>query len=99
MYEYSKTGSTWDGSAVVFARVLRRLDALPSGARVLDAGCGNGHLSTLIASSGFEVIGVDPSETGIRIAAESCPAAHFHCLDLTTGPGPLAEESFDAVAC
>lgn len=41
---------------------------LPSGARVLDLGCGEGRDSVFFASRGFEVTGVDVSLAGLRKA-------------------------------
>lgn len=97
VYEYSTPGSTWDGSDVVFARVFRALEGLPPGARVLDAGCGNGYLTGLLADRGFLCHGVDPSNSGIDVARRAYPAASFACLDLTREP--LDPCSFDAAAC
>ena len=39
---------------------------LPSGARVLDLGCGEGRNALFLAECGFDVTAVDISETGIR---------------------------------
>ena len=99
MYEYSHKGSTWDGSAAVYARVFRSLGELAPGSRILDAGCGNGHLSALLYERGFECIGIDGSESGIEQARRTCPSARFACLDLTAGLGDLTPGSFDAVTC
>ena len=40
---------------------------------VFDLGCGNGALAHELAKQGFETTGVDPSETGIRIANSTYP--------------------------
>jgi SAM-dependent methyltransferase len=48
------------------APVISRLRALPSGARVLDCGCGCGYQSLLLALAGARVTGVDL--TGKRVA-------------------------------
>ena len=40
----------------------------PSVRRVLDAGCGNGNFTASIAGAGYEVYGIDLSESGISIA-------------------------------
>lgn len=98
MYEYSQSGSTWDGSAAVYERIFKILESLPGGSRVLDAGCGNGHLAALLAGR-FECVGVDPSATGIAVAKVAHPSVHFACSDLTHGTGDLIPGSFDAVAC
>jgi 2-polyprenyl-3-methyl-5-hydroxy-6-metoxy-1,4-benzoquinol methylase len=97
MYEYSKHGSTWDGSARVYGEVLRVLADLQAGAKILDAGCGNGHLTGLLASRGFVSHGVDPSESGIALARRAHADATFACADLTLDFDGLHD--FDAVVC
>ncbi len=97
MYEYDEAGSTWDGSGRVYAAVLERLAGLPPGARVLDAGCGNGHFTSLLAARGFVSHGIDPSETGIAIARQAYPEATFACADLANGLD--APTPFDAIVC
>jgi ubiquinone/menaquinone biosynthesis C-methylase UbiE len=68
--------------------------------RVLDLGCGTGRHSVFLAEHGFEVCGIDISETGIRIAEEWLKAKNLHA-DLRTGsfyePLPYDDGSFDAV--
>ena len=39
-------------------------------ARVMDLGCGNGSVAELLFRRGYSVIGVDPSEEGVRFARE-----------------------------
>ncbi len=71
--------------------------APPPGTRVLDVGCGPGHLARLLALRGCRVIGVDRGRRMLRIArrlavAESAPVqflrASCDCL-------PFAAGSFD----
>lgn len=38
-------------------------ELLPSGTRVLDIGCGKGHISVLLAEAGYNVIGLDVSKS------------------------------------
>ena len=61
------------------------LDALRrAGARrVLDLGCGNGTFTAHVAARGFEIVGIDASRSGIRIASEIVPSATFleHALE------------------
>jgi 2-polyprenyl-6-hydroxyphenyl methylase/3-demethylubiquinone-9 3-methyltransferase len=47
-------------------------------ARILDLGCGNGALAEQLLHWGFEVVGVDPSQSGIRQASARCPGLEFH---------------------
>jgi len=41
--------------------------------RILEVGCGNGSNAAHLTDLGHEVIGVDPSEEGVRIAKEAYP--------------------------
>lgn len=69
-----------------------------SGARrVLDLGCGNGTFTAYLVDAGFEVVGIDASASGIRIASGLLPAATFfeHALEESLPP-PLHGQ-FDAV--
>lgn len=68
---------------------------LPSGAKILDAGCGAGVPVTRRLSESFSVTGVDFSETQIRLARRLVPRAHFVLQDITQLSFP--ENSFDAV--
>jgi SAM-dependent methyltransferase len=49
--------------------VLRMLGDL-TGLRVLDAGCGNGYLSRMLAERGAEVVGVEPGQSLFDFAVE-----------------------------
>ena len=49
--------------------VLRMLDDI-EGQRVLDAGCGNGYLSRMLARQGAEVVGVEPGQSLFDFAVE-----------------------------
>jgi SAM-dependent methyltransferase len=75
------------------AGVLELLDPKP-GERILDLGCGTGHLTGKIAEAGAEVVGVDRSPDMIAQAREKYPALRFEVMDACE----LAlDESFDAV--
>ena len=51
--------------------ILRTLDQPKD--RIFDLGCGNGAVSNAVASIGFNVTGVDPSQEGIAIANKNYP--------------------------
>lgn len=48
--------------------------------RVLDIGCGNGFTAGQFLARGCTVVGVDLSESGIKIARESYPQGRFEIL-------------------
>ena len=84
-------------SRLIVAELQARLAC--GGKVVCELGCGNGYLSGLLGELGFEVLGVDASESGIEIAQEHYGgSAAFLCRAI--GPGLAAElggERFDVV--
>jgi trans-aconitate 2-methyltransferase len=62
------------------AGVLELLNAQP-GERILDLGCGTGHLTAKIAAFGSQVVGVDGSPEMIRQAKEKYPSLRFEVMD------------------
>lgn len=46
------------------------MNALPSGARVLDAGCGPGNSAWIMAQNGFDVCAIDASPSMVQIAQD-----------------------------
>src|SRR5262245_31351000 len=82
---------TWDASgyddqnAFVWklgAGVIELLAPKP-GERVLDLGCGTGHLTNQIALAGAEVLGVDKSASMIAKARRDYPQLNFEEVDAT----------------
>lgn len=64
---------------------------------VLDLGCGNGSFSALIASSGFNVTGLDHSSSGIEIASKKHPNTRFAQHDITQPLSIAYHEKYDEV--
>jgi trans-aconitate methyltransferase len=62
--------------------------------RILDLGCGTGHLTTKIAERGASVVGIDASVEMVRQARENYPAIEFRVGDATTFD---VDAPFDAV--
>lgn len=71
-----------------------------TGSRVLDAGCGEGYMSRLLAQEGAEVVGIDTSASLIE-AAKTHPnqeeGASFYTASIESIPE--ADGSFDAAVC
>ena len=64
------------------------------GERVLDAGCGTGQLTALIAESGADVVGIDRSPEMVVAAARNYPELRFEVADVRGLP---YRGEFDAV--
>jgi trans-aconitate methyltransferase len=73
---------------------LLDLLAAQPGERVLDVGCGTGHLTAQIAETGALVTGIDRSPEMIRQAQEKYPGLRFQVMDACE---ITLLESFDAV--
>lgn len=72
---------------------LVELLAPKSGECILDFGCGTGHLTHNIASSGAEVVGIDNAPTMIEQARKNYPNLKFEVADETMH----FTEQFDAI--
>ncbi|WP_370935237.1 class I SAM-dependent methyltransferase [Amycolatopsis sp. cg13] len=77
--------------------VLLRLLGDVRGRRVLDAGCGNGYFSRMLAERGASVTGVEPAGSLISFAREKS-AADISYLQADLAHLPELEP-FDAVVC
>ncbi|MBM3289935.1 MAG: methyltransferase domain-containing protein [Candidatus Hydrogenedentes bacterium] len=94
--------TSWDASlydgrhAYVFGYGREVVDMLDprAGERVLDLGCGTGHLTNEIAARGAEVVGVDSSQEMIAQARAAYPALDFRIADART---MWFDAPFDAV--
>ncbi len=75
------------------AALLELLAARP-GERILDLGCGTGHLAAQIAATGAEVCGIDSSPAMIEQARQAYPALRFEIGDARAFTFP---QPFDAV--
>ena len=82
---YSMTAESvadiWYEEDILMPTILELVALLPPGPRILDLGCGPGHESMRMASTGANVIGVDFSSECIRVARERCPQCRFEVLD------------------
>lgn len=56
---------------------VMQLLTVPQGSRVVDLGCGNGRLTAQLADAGYNVTGIDASESMLRLAREEYPSLRF----------------------
>ncbi|MFY9554332.1 MAG: methyltransferase domain-containing protein [Blastocatellia bacterium] len=102
MKNQSQTDKTWntalyDGkNAFVWKHGQGVIELLAPGAgeRILDLGCGTGHLTNQIAAAGAEVVGIDKSPKMIEEARRLYPQLTFEIAD---GTDFHFNEPFDAV--
>ncbi len=80
--------------------LLRRMLPTQTGS-LLDAGCGTGSLSVLLADLGHTVTAIDLSPSMIELAQAKAQAhgqsIQFHVMD--AGTPDLAPQTFDAIVC
>src|SRR5947208_1190213 len=94
--------NTWDADHYdkshsyvwTLAADLIELLAPQAGERVLDLGCGTGHLTVKIAERGARVVGIDASAEMVRQARENYPGLEFRVGDATSFE---VDDGFDAV--
>ena len=87
-YRYTDAQPTW-ANAYLWPALQRELSARTfDPQRAIDFGCGNGATSGMLASQGFDVTGIDTSETGITVARGAFPACRF---EVASAYEPLAE--------
>jgi len=96
-YEEYETSGPRAFHRCLWPAVIRQLDArLDRESRILDAGCGNGSLCAEL-SDRYDVCGFDLSESGIRLARQSCPACDFRVASAYDDIRELFGRDFDAV--
>lgn len=76
---------------VAYLEARRRV----TGLRVLDAGCGEGYGTALLAATAREAVGIDLEHSVIERAADLYPRASFHAGNLVDLP--FDDGSFEAV--
>ncbi len=100
MSEYKDYG--WDASAThahgYLYPTLRSLLLPYKGKWILDIGCGNGVIASQLIEDGFNVYGIDASETGITIANQKHSGRFFvQNISHQSLPKELSAFAFDVV--
>lgn len=91
-----------EGHTLMLQQVEHWIDeqALPAGARILDAGCGTGLCSVAMARRGLRVTAVDIAPQMVHATAQRARAAGVAAqLDLVAGDLESVHGSYDAVIC
>ena len=101
-YEYSYAdGNSGHHHSYLMSPLLELLSpgklSSSSKLRVLDLGCGNGSLTNLIAQQGYEVVGVEESESGFKEARQKFSECHFVQASIYNLTDAEFENSFDIV--
>lgn len=92
-----KTSSYYKTQSDKINKVLGAFDNHPSG-RILDIGCGDGYISSLIAKkTGAEIYGVDVSGFAVKLAEKRGVKAMR--VDVDGKKLPYRDDYFDAVFC
>ena len=78
----------WDSAHL---RKLDKLVELNSGDKILEVGCGQGHLTKRLAGRGLDITGIDANEEAPSVAGTD-RVVHMHAENLE-----FADESFDAI--
>ena len=89
--------SLYDGKHAFVSQYGNRLVQLldpKKGERILDLGCGTGDLANTLYEGGVEVVGVDKSESMVKLATSKYPQIPFSVQDATQ---LTYQNEFDAV--
>lgn len=97
--DYGFTTADPDQSDVaLWSTVLDLAGSLDSTTRVLDIGCGAGGLCGEFLRAGCQVVGIDPSQTGIAVARRTFPSGRFEVRGVNdVSLTALGEAAFDLV--
>ena len=85
---YRQRGALWQGAAT-------GIPPFPAGARVLEAGCGNGKTLAALCRKGCDATGIDIAASALRLARRAVPEARLVQGDVRSLPFPDAV--FDAI--
>lgn len=94
--EYQHDGRKPGSHDYISVAVVEKIVNLP-GKKVLDIGCGNGWLCRSMADAGYEVYGLDASDTGIEHAKKLVPEGTFLVESIDEHTSAFGNEYFDIV--
>ncbi|MCP5476045.1 MAG: class I SAM-dependent methyltransferase [Rhodanobacteraceae bacterium] len=76
-YRYTSAGPSWSNNYLWRPLLKVLTDRLKPGDSILDVGCGSGATAGMLAKRGYQLVGIDPSESGIALAEEAFPDVRF----------------------
>jgi SAM-dependent methyltransferase len=97
-YRQQHNYSALQTDRIIFMEIfVEFLKNISKGSRFLDAGCGVGNeVCKYLVEHGYKVIGIDISESAIKLAKQNVPSARFFVMDMASMDEFLSE-SFDVV--
>lgn len=75
--------------------ILEEFDPIGADRRVLDLGCGQGHLAGLLQERGYQVTGIDGNGAALREASQWC--SQTICADVSQGLDQVLDERFSYI--
>ena len=87
-------GTSGEGLASKLVSLVREAHTVKT---ICDLGCGNGYISGRLASMGYQVTGVDASDSGIDIAVRNHPTVRFAQAVIDSELGASIGNNFDLV--
>jgi len=100
--DYAHDANTPQSSEYIHMPIWHILQKIQA-KKILDIGCGNGSLCKDMKSNAtkikreLEIVGVEPSKSGIENARRLLPDANFYCMGVYDNPRDIQENNFDAV--
>jgi len=94
--DYGWTEETPDSTGYIAPAILAKLQEVGAQS-VLDAGCGNGSITALMAKNGYASVGVDGDPNGIAHARANHPDLTFSVADFAKPASAIEGAPFDAV--
>jgi 2-polyprenyl-3-methyl-5-hydroxy-6-metoxy-1,4-benzoquinol methylase len=93
--ESTETAATMRLAPIIDAALIAFAEDQPL--RIIDLGCGNGRMISMLGKSGRHWTGIDPSPTGVQLARKAAPDARISQLALSESLlDELGEAPFDA---
>lgn len=76
-YPY-RTADAGHTEAYLWPVVMKQISFHSQGNHVFDLGCGNGAFMRHLSSAGYDLVGVDPSESGVTVSRDAYPECKVH---------------------